>query len=570
MSILDRYIAASSVAPPALSVQKLRCRCDRLATVDDAVLPFSRIWLTDGRVGQIFSASVNLRCQVIIENECAENPIMKRRAFCRSALATAFTASLPIDRVLAQAAKIVDDVPVLTRGGRETMIEKAAIKELRDSMRGELLLPGNVGYEDARKIWNGMFDRRPALIARCFLPSDVRDAVDFARSNDLLVAVRSGGHSISGKSVCDGGMMIDLAPMRGVRVDPIDRTARAQAGAHLGHLDHEAQAFGLTTTTGTVSHTGCAGLTLGGGLGRLGRVYGLTCDNLLSADVVTADGQLLTCSADQNEDLFWGLRGGGGNFGIVTSFKYQLHPVGPEVLGGSLLYPLDQAKDVLNFYGEFSLNAPRELNLAAVIIQPPGGKGMIIFGATWLGSDAEGERVLRQLQDFGKPMVDNIGKHSYLELQTDNDRALPHGNNYYMKAGFLKAVEPGIIDALVDGVEPSNVRSFVTIMSQLGGAIADVGMADTAFSHRDAAYDMLIGANWTDDDQSEQQVQDMRDYWKTLAPYTHGFYINNAMDENVDGVRLTFRDNYDRLVELKNRYDPKNLFHLNTNIEPTV
>lgn len=495
---------------------------------------------------------------------------MKRRTFCRSALATAVATALPVNRVIAQAAKIVDDVPVLTRAGGETTVEKAAIKELRDGMRGQVLLPGNVGYDDARKIWNGMFDRHPALIARCALPADVRDAVDFARSNDLLVAVRSGGHSISGKSVCDGGMMIDLAPMHGVRVDPIDRTARVQAGALLGQLDHEAQAFGLTTTTGTVSHTGCAGLTLGGGLGRLGRVHGLTCDNLLSVDIVTADGQFLTCSEEQNADLFWGLRGGGGNFGIVTSFEYQLQRVGPEVLGGSLLFPLNQAKDVMSYYGEFSLTAPRELNLAAVIVQPPGGKGMVILGATWLGSDEEGAKVLRPLQEFGKPMVDNIGKHRYLELQTDNDRALPHGNNYYMKAGFLKAVEPGVIDALVDGVEPSNTRSFVTIMSQLGGAIADVGMTDTAFSHRDAAYDMLIGANWTDDEQSEQQVEDMRDYWKTLAPYTHGFYINNAMDENVDGVRATFRDNYDRLVGLKNRYDPTNLFHLNTNIEPNV
>ena len=495
---------------------------------------------------------------------------MKRRTFCRSALASAAAASMPINRVFAQAAEIVDAVPVLTRGGGETVVEKAAMKELSDSMRGQVLLPGNVGYEDARKIWNGMFDRRPALIARCLLPSDVRDAVAFARSNDLLVAVRSGGHSISGKSVCDGGMMIDLAPMRGVRVDPIDQTARAQAGAHLGHLDHEAQAFGLTTTTGTVSHTGCAGLTLGGGLGRLGRVHGLTCDNLLSADIVTADGQFLTCSADQNADLFWGLRGGGGNFGIVTSFEYQLQKVGPEVLGGSLLYPLSQAKDVLDFYGEFSIGAPRELNVAAVIVQPPGGKGMIILGVTWLGSDEEGARVLRPLQEFGKPMVDGIGKHKYLELQTDNDRTLPHGRNYYMKAGFLRSVESGVVDALVDGVEPSDSRSFVTIMSQLGGAIADVGASDTAFSHRDAAYDMLIGADWSDDEQSEQHVQDMRNFWKTLAPFTHGFYINNAMDENVDGVRETFRGNYDRLVALKNQYDPTNLFHLNTNIEPTV
>jgi hypothetical protein len=495
---------------------------------------------------------------------------MKRRTFCSSALATAIATGMPAGRAFAQAARIVDAVPALTTGGTETMLEKAAIKELRDSMRGQVLLPGNIGYEDARKIWNGMFDRRPALIAQCVLPADVRDAVAFARSNNLLVAVRSGGHSISGKSACEGGMMIDLAPMAGVRVNPTDQIARVEAGAHLGHLDHEAQAFGLATTTGTVSHTGCAGLTLGGGLGRLGRIYGLTCDNLLSADIVTADGQYLTCSADQNADLFWGLRGGGGNFGIATSFEYQLHEVGPEVIGGAVMYPLSQAKEVLKFYGEFTANAPAELNLAGVMVQPPAGKGMIIMGVTWLGSDSEGAKVLKPLQEYGKPMLDSIGKHEYLHLQTDNDRTLPHGLNYYMKAGFLHDIEPGLVDALVDGFKPTNSRSLVTIISQLGGAIADVGEADTAFAHRDASYDMLIGGSWSDDELSEPYVQDMRDYWTTLAPFTHGFYVNNAMDEDVSGIRATYRGNYDRLVGLKNQYDPTNFFRLNTNIEPTV
>ena len=364
--------------------------------------------------------------------------------------------------------------------------------------------------------------------------------------------------------------MIDLAPMAGVRVNPTDQIARVEAGAHLGHLDHEAQAFGLATTTGTVSHTGCAGLTLGGGLGRLGRIYGLTCDNLLSADIVTADGQYLTCSADQNADLFWGLRGGGGNFGIATSFEYQLHKVGPEVIGGAVMYPLSQAKEVLKFYGEFTANAPAELNLAGVMVQPPAGKGMIIMGVTWLGSDSEGAKVLKPLQEYGKPMLDSIGKHEYVHLQTDNDRTLPHGLNYYMKAGFLHDVEPGLVDALVDGFKPTNSRSLVTIISQLGGAIADVGEADTAFAHRDASYDMLMGGSWSDDELSEPYVQDMRDYWTTLAPFTHGFYVNNAMDEDVSGIRATYRGNYDRLVGLKNQYDPTNFFRLNTNIEPTV
>jgi len=500
--------------------------------------------------------------------------MMKRRAFCRSTIAMAMAASLPGGRAWAAAGKaagkIVSDVAAVTSSGGETVIAKAALKELKAGMRGQLLLPSSAGYDKARRIWNGMFDRHPALIARCVGVSDVTDAVDFARAHDLLVAVRGGGHSISGKSVCDGGLMIDLAPMQGVHVNPPDKIARVEPGVLLGKLDHEAQAFGLATTTGTTSHTGMAGLTLGGGLGRLARVYGLTCDNLLSVDMVTADGKFHRVDAQQNSDLFWGVRGGGGNFGIVTSFEYQLHSVGPEIIAGAVIYPLSQAREVLAFYSEYSLTAPQALNISAVLVLPPGGKGMVIIGVTYLGSAKEAERVLRPLRAFGTPMLDDIGTANYESVQVANDTTLPHGRNYYMKSGFLKEVDPDLIETLADGFEPSSSRSYVAVLSQLGGAISQVGQTDTAFSHRDAEYDMLVGASWTDRQESEENVRWMRNFWTKISPFTSGFYINNAMDEGDSRIRATFGANYARLVGLKNKYDPTNLFRLNANIKPTV
>ncbi len=497
---------------------------------------------------------------------------MKRRTFFQSSLAAVAVAS-PIGRVLAaggQAAASIPDIQAVSRTGGEVALTKAEVKEFGQSLYGQLLMPGNDGYDQARIIWNGMFDQRPGLIARCSGVSDVMNAVDFSRTHDLLVAVRGGGHSLSGKSSCNGGIMIDLSPMQGVRVDPKARTARVQAGVLINKLDQDAQRFGLVTTTGMTSHTGLAGLTLGGGFGRLGRVFGMTCDNLLSADIVTADGQYRHLSSDENPDLFWGIRGGGGNFGIVTSFEYQLHPFGPEFLAGGLLYPMSQMKDVLNFYSEFSLTAPPELSVGVVTGFPPGGKGRLVVGVTYVGDEAEGARVIQPLREFGKPARDSIGIKNYVDVQRANDRNLPFGKNYYMKSGFMTEVQPGLIDFMDGGFEPNPTRSYTAILGRMGGAISQVGESDTAFAHRDAEYNLSTGCSWKDRDHSDENAAYMRNLWKQIRPFTKGFYVNMELEESTDRVRQTYRGNYDRLLALKNEYDPTNLFHRNANIEPSV
>jgi FAD/FMN-containing dehydrogenase len=497
---------------------------------------------------------------------------MKRRAFCQSSVAAAISASLPLGAFAASAKKlrIAEDLPVITLNGAEAILNKASVKDFAASLRGSVLLADSDGYEKARSIWNGMFDKRPALIAQCSGPADVMSSLAYARDNNLLLAVRAGGHSISGKSSCEGGMMIDLTQMNSVRVDPARQTARVESGALLGALDHESQRFGLATTSGTVSHTGAAGLTLGGGLGRLARLHGLTSDNLLSADIITVDGRYLRASKTENSDLFWGLRGGGGNFGIVTSFDYQLHKMGPDVLSATMMYPIEQATDVFRFVREFATTAPRELSLSAVMIMPPNGKAMTLISATYIGNMAKGEKALAPLLALGKPMMKRVGAENYLEQQRNNDGNLPYGRNYYMKSGYTPSFEDDFIDALVTGFEPSPKRNNVVIMNQLGGTIADLASDATAYAHRDAAFDLIIGAAWDDDTQSETNVQWGRDYWGTVSQYTNGFYVNNLMDEDASRIQKNYGGNYDRLVKLKNEYDPGNLLRLNANIQPTV
>jgi FAD/FMN-containing dehydrogenase len=415
-----------------------------------------------------------------------------------------------------------------------------------------------------------MFDRKPALIAQCSGPVDVINAVNFARDNNLLLAVRAGGHSLSGKSVCDGGMMIDLTRMNSVRVDPQRKTARVEGGALLRALDHESQRFGLAVTSGTVSHTGVAGLTLGGGLGRIARMYGLTSDNLLSVDIVTADGKYQRASADENPELFWGLRGGGGNFGVVTSLEYQLHTFGPDMLGCTVMYPMSQARDVLNYVNEFAPTTDRELTMSGVMIMPPNGKAFTIITASYAGNMVRGEKQLAPLMNFGKPFNASIKLKNYLDMQTDNDANLAHGRKYYMKSGYMTEVKPRFIDELVERFEPSPKRNNVVILNQLGGAIADRPADATAYSHRYANFDLLIGAAWDNAADSEENLAWGRNYWKEVADYTSGFYVNNAMDESTKAVGKNYLGNYKRLVKLKNEYDPANLFRLNANIKPGV
>ncbi len=462
----------------------------------------------------------------------------------------------------------------------ETTLDKTTIQEFRASLRGALLRPGDDGYDAARRVWNGMIDRKPALIVPCAGVADVINAVNFARTHNLLVSVRGGGHNVTGNAVCEGGIMIDLSPMKGIRVDPVRRTARAQAGLTWREFDHETQAFGLATTGGQVSSTGIAGLTLGGGVGWLMRTCGLAVDNLLSVDIVTADGRLLTASATENEDLFWGVRGGGGNFGIVTSFEYRLHPIGPLVLGGMLLYPAAQAKELLHFYREFMAGTPNELMaLVAFLTAPPApfvpahlqGTPMVAIAICYAGSIEEGQRVVEPLRRFGPPTLDLLSPMPYTVIQQLFDAANPFGLQVYVKSDHLADLGDEVIDTLVTHAATATSPLSVVILFPLEGVVSRVGEQETAFGHRNTAYDYVIYSMWTDPQESERHIQWTRDFWTAMQPFSTGVYVNELGNEGEDRVRAAYLPaTYERLIALKNRYDPANLFRLNQNIKPTT
>jgi FAD/FMN-containing dehydrogenase len=460
---------------------------------------------------------------------------------------------------------------VTTTIGTGTTIDDAALEAFKASLRGELLRPGDPGYDDARKVWNGMIDKRPALIARCTGVADIIDAVNFARTNELLVSVRGGGHNITGNAVCDGGLMIDLSRMQSVRVDPVKRTARAEAGLTWGEYNRETQAFGLASTGGVVSTTGIAGLTLGGGLGWLMGKHGLSCDNLLSADMVTADGQFLTASASEHPDLFWGLRGGGGNFGVVTSFEYRLHPVGP-VLAGMVLHPMANAKDVLRFYREYARSAPDELTAFAALMTSPEGAPVVAIVVGYIGPMAEGERLVAPVRKFGSPIADTIGPTSYVQLNTMFDAAFPYGGvQRYWKSSFLKHLGDDVLEILVD-----RAATMPSPMSMVGffhvhGAASRVHPDETAFGLRDDQWDYDIISQWQDPGESERHIRWTREFWTAVEPFATGeVYVNHLDAEEGTRIRAAYGKNYERLVALKNTYDPTNLFRLNQNIKPTV
>jgi FAD/FMN-containing dehydrogenase len=455
-----------------------------------------------------------------------------------------------------------------------------AFDDLRASFRGDLLLPTSAGYETARRIWNGMIDRYPACIARCTGVADVVAAVRFARERDLLVAVRSGGHGVAGHAVCDGGLVIDLSLMKGIRVDPRARTARAQAGVLWGELDRETQLHGLATVGGIVTHTGIAGLTLGGGIGWLMRKYGATADNLISVDLVTADGDHVTASEAVNADLFWGIRGGGGNFGIVTSFEYRLHPVGPMVLAGPIFHPLRDAPEVLRFYREFAAAAPDELTtIFNLRIAPPlpflpeavHGKPIVMVGACYAGSPQDGADVVRPLKELGSPIVDLLEPKSYLRLQSMFDASVPHGWHYYWKSVELPPLTDESIDTLVEHASALTSPKSYCIVFQLGGALSRVGPERTAYAQRDAAHNVNINAVWTEDDpEPERHIAWARDFFDAMQPHARGrVYVNFLGDEGQDRVRAAYGEhNYARLTQLKRTYDETNFFRHNQNIRP--
>jgi len=495
---------------------------------------------------------------------------MKRRSFCGSALATVAAVSLPYSRLFAAADEpVAGDVPAMSVTGKQLVLPRSDLNDLRASLRGQLLLAGDEGYEKARRVWNGSFDRRPALIVRCAGAADVVQAVNFGRTHELIISVRGGGHSISGQSVCEGGLMIDLAPLNGVRVDPIARRARVGGGALLGDFDREAQAFGLATTAGTVSHTGVAGLTLGGGFGRLGRKFGMTCDNVRAYDVVTADGRYVRASAEENADLNWGLRGGGGNFGVVTSFEYELYPVGPMLLGGVLIYPVAQAKEVLEFFDGFFAEAPDELYVDTTLITTPEGNKVLILDTTYCGSIEAGERVLKPLREFRKPLVDTIAPTPYVKQQSSVDDAFAYGRHYYVKAGFARSLPPDLIEAMIETFMSSTLPITPVLTAPQGGAISRVAADATAFPYREARHNLLIAAAWTDSSGDEAHLSWARGAWKVLEPFTRGFYVNdNNADIGERRVLENYGNNYARLSKLKAKYDPANMFRLNANIKP--
>src|SRR5437764_1274814 len=394
-----------------------------------------------------------------------------------------------------QGGDMSDNTIVTATGG---VIEGTAVEAFRTGLRGQLLRPGDDAYDAARKIWNGMFDRRPALIARCSGAADVIRSVHFAGAHGLQVAVRGGAHSFPGHSVCDGGLLIDLSPMKGIRVDPAARRARAEPGVKWIGFDHETQAFGLATSGGTVSDTGIAGLTLGGGLGWLSSKHGLTIDNLTSVDVVTADGRLLTANAAENQDLFWALRGGGGNFGIVTSFEYQLHAIGPTVVGGMILYPLAAAKNVLRFYNDFTKTAPDELTTYAGFVTPPGGETVVALICCYCGPLDKGEKAIRPFRSLGTPVHDALGPLPFVAQPQLFDAGFPTGSNYYAKAASLADLTDEAVDILIEyaATKPSALSGLV--IQTVFGAASRVAPDATAFQPRAFPYAPIIVAQWAD------------------------------------------------------------------------
>jgi FAD/FMN-containing dehydrogenase len=460
------------------------------------------------------------------------------------------------------------------------MLDDALVGKIEGTFAGELIAPGHAHYERARRVWNGMVDRRPALIARCAGAEDVIAALAFAREHGLPVAVRGGGHNVAGNGVCDDGVVIDLSGLRDVVVDPQARTAVVGPGALLGELDRATQAHGLATPTGNVSMTGVAGLTLGGGLGWIARKYGPACDNLLSAKVVTAEGVRVTANADENPDLLWGLRGGGGNFGVVTSFEYRLHPVGPQVIAGGVLHAFSDAPEVFRFFADFVAGAPDALSVTASTFRAsPGmpiapelhGELVTMLAVCWVGDLAEGERALRPLRDFGRPLADLVAPMPYTALQSGSDASYPAGQQNYWKSHYVDEITDGVIATLLEHAPRMSSPQSSFYFQHLGGAISRPGIDTAAFGHRHAGFDFAILTVWQDPAEDAEHVAWAREFAAAMQPHATGVYVNNLGVEGADRVKAAYAPaTYERLVALKNAYDPTNVLRLNQNITPTV
>ncbi|PLX29195.1 MAG: FAD-linked oxidase [Ignavibacteria bacterium] len=471
------------------------------------------------------------------------------------------------------------DIQVLTMSGSNVTLSAENVSNFASTLRGGLTLPGDDHYDEQREIWNAMIDRKPGMIVRCQGAADVTHAVQFAREHDLLVTVRGAGHNIAGSSIAEGGMLIDLSPMKSVYVDPSACIARVEPGVTLGDLDAETQLHGLATPVGINTTTGIAGLTLGGGFGWLSRKHGLTADNLLSADVVTADGTRLRASADENPDLFWGLRGGGGNFGIVTSFEFMLHPVGPEVMSGVIVHPFKDAPALLRSYREFAAQAPDELTVWVVLRKAPPlpflsedvhGTDVLIFACLYAGDMAEGEKALQPLRELGTPHADMISPHPYCGFQGAFDPLLTPGRRNYWKSHDFTELHDELLDVLTSAVPELPSPETEIFIAHMGGFTSRVPADATAYRHRDAQFIMNVHGRWEHAADDERGIGWCRDLFDAATPYaTGGVYVNFMTEEEGGRVAEAYGASYDRLVQLKNTYDPDNVFRFNQNIAPS-
>ncbi len=499
---------------------------------------------------------------------------MDRRSFVRLSLGAAVAASLPYSwsNAAAQAAlQVVSDIKAVTGDGVATSLAASDLQQLKASLRGALLLPGNPGYDEARRVLNESIDRHPALVVQPSGVADIRTAVDFARTHALLLAVKCGGHSYSGKSTCEGGMQIDLSRFRNVRVDPAARIAQVAGGSLLGELDHETMAYGLVTTAGTVSHTGVGGLTLGGGFGRVARRFGLALDNVQAVDIVTADGRALHASASENPDLYWAVRGGGGNFGVVTAFEMRVHPMQRQVIGGAMIFPIERARELLDFYADYSRTAPDDLYVDVVMNSPMGGKpGAFMFSTCYSGPAERAEQAFAPLRKLGTPLVDNIKAVDYVALQRSSDRTDPRGEGRYLTSGFIDTYPAALTGAIMDGFEPHPERGTTVFFQHSGGAIGKVATDATAFPHRRSSHNMFAAVSWPLAADSAPHVRYVKDFWKSLEKYSDGYYTNEVADEAQGVVDDNYQGNLKRLQSIKYKYDPGNLFRLNANIKPAA
>ena len=489
---------------------------------------------------------------------------MHRRTFCKSTLAAAVAATLPGCGTETSNTDVGSTISAISADGAELSLETSAVTELAESLGGRIILQADEGYDAAKLIWNGMFDeKKPAMIVQCASTDDVAGAVNFARERNLLVSVRCGGHSFPGKSTSDGGMMIDLSQMHSVDVDPAAMSMRVDGGSLLGHMDVASTAHNLMTTTGIVSHTGTGGFTLGGGVGRTDRKMGLAVDNLLAATIVTASGDVVRASENENSDLFWGIRGGGGNFGVATEFVYRLHPFNPTVYGGRLLYTLN--KDFFEFFGELQQSLPDEANIEPQLVSTEDGTKVVAVVVTWCGDHAAGEKALAPMLSFSGLIDGTLAPFAYHDIQTSADSILGHGKQYYLKSGFIKTLTADAID-VIDDFSHRDGPAFWWFQ-HMGGTTARVAPDATAFAHRDVALN--FGMMYMSDDPAMNDAgrTAVREFFTAMEPHLAGYYTN-LNEESEQKTWGNYGSNYPRLVEIKNQYDPTNMFRLNANIKP--